>query len=530
MKAKLLFLFLICFLTQQTSFAEGAAAGTPAPMPAGPIPGTRPRGNADPHKESSSFVGDPDSLDPMQVQKENLKEDEEPVLEDIRQVLDEPDKKAKQDEVPPPVITDPNAPKADATNGGEPAVKKAVTPKPKKVSHKLPKKIIKKPVVVVKKPKVHVKPTPIVHQPNLQSDDPDFGLEKKFHSIYNTYNSEPTSVEAWSAVLNNRKAQVYIVQKGDTLWSISKTLFGDPLFWPKIWSLNRQGIVNPHFITPGLQVMFYSGSEENIPSLAVGAKVKTDKSGEAASTEEGVEPALTTLDTSVPAGVIPDSLPLSRNDNYFLPNKNIKIDLQNDVEVPETYESDILLTKAFIKTEIEIAKDENGKGRCGGNHVIKGKLGAGSEPTFKIYEPLETLQTDIGKVFAYRMVGEATVTGVDKIKVTSCTTVMSPDLVFVSPKNVNDLRETRISKVQQPEIMGGPNLGTQSLFSNKQLIYINLGVQNVDVGQSVFVRSQLTEENSGEIKLLDKFGSFAIGILTEVDDLIEKGDLVTLQK
>lgn len=526
MKMKIIFLFLICSLVQQAAFAEGAAAGTSVPMPAGPIPGSRPRGNVDPHKESSSFVGDADSNDPMQVQKENLKDDEEPVLEDIRQVLDEPSKKTKT-EIPLPEITPTDSTAAPGANAPS---DQTVAPKPKKISHKLPKKIIKKPVVAVKKSKVHVNPVPAVRHLELQSDDPDFGLEKKFHSIYNTYNSEPTSVEAWSAVLNNRKAEVYVVQKGDTLWSISKTLFGDPLFWPKIWSLNRQGIVNPHFITPGLQVMFYSGSEENVPSLALGKKVTTEKTDDAAVTDDGVEPNLTTLDQSVPAGTIPDSLPLSRNDNYFLPNKNVKIDLQNDVEAADTYESDILLANAAIKSEIIIALDENSKGRCGGNHVIKTKVYSGSEPTFRIYEPLETLQTDVGKVFAYRFVGEAAVTGANKVKVTSCTTVMSPDLVFVSPKNVNGLRETKISNVPQPEIMGGPNLGTQSLFSNKQLIYINLGTQNVEVGQSVFVRSQLTEQNSGEIKLLDKFGSFAIGVLMEVDDLIEKGDPVTLQR
>lgn len=545
MKSKLVFLFLVGFLVSAEMMAQQNGNTQPAPAP--PVAGARPRPPNDPHKESSSFIGDPESLDPMQVKKESLKEDEEPVLEDIRQVLDEPEKKpeapaaSQSDNPPPPEIINPGQPaNAEAPKPAEP-VKKAAKPKKKKVTQLPPKKVkVNKPVVVHKPKVIEPKPDRALH-----SDEPDYLLEKKFNNIYNTFNAQPTSVEAWSSVLGDRKSEVYVVQKGDTLWSISKTLFGDPLFWPKIWSLNRMGIVNPHFITPGLQVVFYSGSDEHIPSLAVHKKKETQEgsaakasdgsgvsasSGDGAEFDEDVESSLTTLDESVPAGVIPPSLPLSRNDNYFLPGKSLKVDIQNDVEAPEILESDILLTNNSIKSEIDLPLEELVKGRCGGNHVIKPKANQTLESDYAIYELLETLKTDAGPVHAYRYVGESKVLAPEKMKVTSCKTVMSDALVFIAPKNIAGLRANKVSKATQPEILGGPNLGTQSLFSNKQLIYINLGQQDAKIGDTVFVRSQLTDENSGEIKLLDKFGSFAVGILMEVNDLIEKGDMVQLQR
>ncbi len=42
----------------------------------------------------------------------------------------------------------------------------------------------------------------------------------------------------------------YIVQKGDTLWSICQRFFQNPYYWPKLWSFN-DAITNPHWIYPG---------------------------------------------------------------------------------------------------------------------------------------------------------------------------------------------------------------------------------------------------------------------------------------
>jgi len=50
--------------------------------------------------------------------------------------------------------------------------------------------------------------------------------------------------------------RVYTVVKGDTLWDISDTFYGDPFLWPLLWQQN-QHITNPHLIYPGDKIRLY---------------------------------------------------------------------------------------------------------------------------------------------------------------------------------------------------------------------------------------------------------------------------------
>ncbi|MGH7273997.1 MAG: LysM peptidoglycan-binding domain-containing protein, partial [Nitrospiria bacterium] len=58
----------------------------------------------------------------------------------------------------------------------------------------------------------------------------------------------------------------HVVQKGDTLWSISTSYLTDPFYWPKVWDVNRF-IKNPDLIYPGNVVTLPGPSKEATGAL-----------------------------------------------------------------------------------------------------------------------------------------------------------------------------------------------------------------------------------------------------------------------
>lgn len=84
------------------------------------------------------------------------------------------------------------------------------------------------------------------------------------------------------------RPDVYTVQRGDTLWSISSQFWGDPFFWPRLWSYNPS-IGNAHQIFPSNLLRFTPGSYVRAPGMELGdAPVVANTSGEQVVVQEAV--------------------------------------------------------------------------------------------------------------------------------------------------------------------------------------------------------------------------------------------------
>lgn len=68
--------------------------------------------------------------------------------------------------------------------------------------------------------------------------------------------TEPAATD--KPVTSQDGVRIYEVQKGDTLWGISRKFIDDPYYWPDLWANNPE-IRNPHFIFPKQQIKIYSG-------------------------------------------------------------------------------------------------------------------------------------------------------------------------------------------------------------------------------------------------------------------------------
>lgn len=88
---------------------------------------------------------------------------------------------------------------------------------------------------------------------------------RKSYESYDQFSKVPVDV---IENLESSGTDVYAVKKGDTLWGISRTFFGDGFYWPKIWSFNPK-LSNPHQIEIDDTIRFFSGDFDRPPSFEV---------------------------------------------------------------------------------------------------------------------------------------------------------------------------------------------------------------------------------------------------------------------
>lgn len=107
--------------------------------------------------------------------------------------------------------------------------------------------------------------------------------EKRFFELYSNYQSRPTDEQLFAQSKKNQDSLSYELKEGDNLWDLSEVLFGDPQFWPKLWSLNSQSVTNPHELRRGDRLVFVPGGEQAPEMKVIQAQSSQPNSSEALS-------------------------------------------------------------------------------------------------------------------------------------------------------------------------------------------------------------------------------------------------------
>ena len=113
--------------------------------------------------------------------------------------------------------------------------------------------------------------------------------------------------------LNPEHPDRYVVQKGDTLWDISKRFLKDPWRWASVWTINEQ-VKNPHLIYPGDVILLtYVDGKPQLTVQRQEPVVAPSTTPEPDATVSAVEPpAMATSAIEEPAGETPSGLPVVR--------------------------------------------------------------------------------------------------------------------------------------------------------------------------------------------------------------------------
>lgn len=498
-----------CFsaIAQEDPAAPSNPAVTPTPT-GQEMPASRPKYDIELNKDSSSFVPDPDSLDPLPLKKESLKEDEEPVLDDIKSILKTKAKKAK----------------TGAANSGTTVkkAKKKVVRKAKKVS------------------------APVVDTSNLSPDDPDLVLEQKFNDIYNRYNINPTSDDVWGAA-SSKAANVYEVQKGDTLFTISRTLFGDPQFWPKIWALNNTGITNPHIIAPGTKIYFYPGEAGAAPSMSVGSEAP-GRVGQVQEDDEEPKPRDFSLRQNTefnklvkegtqgqrPLQNIPPSFPpYSVGSKYYAAATSTKILITPRADIVDRDpENPFILTSTLITTEYKVAQQNANSLVCKDNQYVPAvvKIGKNAKPgryNMLIQESFNFGQ--LKRTYIYRIIGEADVGSDESLRISQCIKPVNTDVLLVNSEELQAVKPpSELIPNTRSQIIEGVEVNAQQYYYAHQYVILNMSQLPALEGADLKVYSASSGGVVGEIRILKRTGTMAIGYVLKSDDLVQVGDRVII--
>ncbi|HET8701004.1 MAG TPA: LysM domain-containing protein [Nitrococcus sp.] len=99
-------------------------------------------------------------------------------------------------------------------------------------------------------------------------------LENKFAWVFCALLILADPLLAAAVPLKQGHPSQYVVQPGDSLWSISARFLQDPWYWPEIWYVNP-AIKNPHLIYPGDVIKFTTiGGEPRLVVQRRGGAIK----------------------------------------------------------------------------------------------------------------------------------------------------------------------------------------------------------------------------------------------------------------
>jgi len=411
-------------------------------------------------------------------------------------------------EPPPPAPTVPQF--TEIPTEGAPAAAEAVpaatAPPQAEAAAPAPKKHSKK--------SKKAKATEVAESVPSGSSEPDMNRENRFHEIYQRYNSQPTPAEAWEKAIG-RAAQVYKVQKGDTLWSISNTFFGDSNYWPKIWALNNGSILNPHEINPDMVINFYPGNAAEAPTLGLASGEAPAKEEVEVKTPDGATVEIKRRRAIVPVlKSLPPSLPTFR---IGLDRSRIKpqIELQ-----PFTYPKASVYLSYFLADAPQqgvgkVVETEMGLGSAGEYQYIYVQLNDPSAKTFTVEKNLDMLkdphnvskQAAMIEVQGEIQVGEK-VNAEKNIYRALITKNINPLQVgsFLVPGKIPLIDPDPSSNVSQvgAMIIGGQNARERFLFGPDSIIFLNAGSgQGLQVGQTLQIYADQRLRNSSTSALIN---------------------------
>ncbi len=322
----------------------------------------------------------------------------------------------------------------------------------------------------------------------------------------------------------------YTVQKGDTLWGLSKKFYGSEWEWPAMWGQNEQ-LTNPHELRPGQKIRLHQRTEAIV--------------GPEGDEAEGLEPESSRPEGPPVVATAGDigSASLTKP-VYFLYPGIAFIDFIKKLPPPTGMIKKVLndplaagtIIKAVGSKKTMISQNDTIYIKSITGDYVIGELFSVYKPLIKIKDP----DTDEYVGYQYRIIATAEVTSVEPqyvmAKITKALDTISSECLVMPQEK----RSKEIPIVPSPEGLSGKVLLAQDhikMSSDYTIVFLNKGKKDgVKIGQRYEVYHQdsyernkqkinLAESVYGKLLVLVTENTTSTAIVTKSTEPIRKGAL-----
>lgn len=386
-------------------------------------------------------------------------------------------------------------------------------------------------------------------------DPPDLRLEQELFRRY----QNRTGIAEVPALAKDGYIESYRIQSGETLWSLSQTLYGDGHYWPRVWAQNRS-ITNPHLIRPGHTLQFILGSEEDTPSFRV---TEADDSGVELASSANANPLIEIPPPEIPPRPIlkiPKSFP-----QWQSVYKQLPVQITDDRGLLKqrrgiagkafvtayVQESPLEGVGKFLETDVEASlpivnqyvyvRLESGKGQAGQKMLIvrdEGKIQRMNKQVERVDAHLISIAGELELSEAVK--GEG-VEGEDVFRalITKVTSLTRGGYQLIPGEiEIMDLTYNGTPGMASAQIFGNGRHTASALYSPGDLVFINKGSSaGIEPGQifDVFADRILRKDEtpvqyspaaSGSVKIVRVTPNLSTAVILGARDGIQPGDII----
>ena len=383
--------------------------------------------------------------------------------------------------------------------------------------------------------------------------------ERQLYETYIQYYSKRVSQGEWNEVIGNK--DTYVIQPKDTLWDVSRVLFGDPNYWPKLWSVNPF-LTNPHLIQPNNSLGFIHGTEGTPPSLTVIQGGANQAGGGSSASPPPLPDFLKKGSITVPPSNRKIK-PILKNIPSSLPPLYSASDRKKEVDTMGIeFKKVTLPTTSFLHYYMS-AEPLYGQGIVSDKKEYGSLFHVGQRVILEMREPVNPGQRlivvkDMGKLypssfgvrgpFGYQIEvqGEVEIIGrvMDSFDLYEAKVTKSLNPIAIGSLVLNrnliefDYQTTDLVGNSEAQIIGVPGHKKQekNVASPYSLVYLNRGLgSGMSVGQMYQIKTNLDIKKKqeygydvklGEVKIVYVNERFATGLITEMSNPIYVGDYI----